>query len=267
MTEIQRLLFALQDDRYRLFQSKLMPDVPIENVIGVRMPALRQLAKRIAQTPAKITQTPDTIIQTPGKNAQPIDKEAFINAVPHTYYEEKTLCGLLICEETDLGKTIALLDRWLPEVDNWATCDVVKPRAFRKAMKSELQSDTRTANMQTSPISPCPQNLLSHCLRWTESAEPFTIRFGINMLMTYFLDDRFCPTLLERVAKIDCNHYYVRMGVAWYFATALAKQYEATVPYLEQHLLPDWTHRKTIQKAVESFRISDSRKAYLKTLC
>lgn len=248
MTEIQRLLFALQDNRYRLFQSKLMPDVPIENVIGVRMPALRQLAKRIAQTPDKITQTPDTIIQTPGKTAQPIDKEAFINAVPHTYYEEKTLCGLLICEETDLGKTIALLDRWLPEVDNWATCDVVKPRAFRKAMKSE------------------PQTLLSHCLRWTESAEPFTIRFGINMLMTYFLDDRFSPTLLERVAKIDCNHYYVRMGVAWYFATALAKQYEATVPYLEQHLLPDWTHRKTIQKAVESFRISDSRKAYLKTL-
>ena len=218
-----------------------MPDVPPENVIGVRMPALRQLAKRIAQTPDKIT-------QTPGKTAQPIDKEAFINAVPHTYYEEKTLCGLLICEETDLGKTIALLDRWLPEVDNWATCDVVKPRAFRKAMKSE------------------PQNLLSHCLRWTKSTEPFTIRFGINMLMTYFLDDRFCPTLLERVAKIANDHYYVRMGVAWYFATALAKQYEATVPYLKQHLLPDWTHRKTIQKAVESFRISDSRKAYLKTL-
>lgn len=255
MTEIQRLLFALQDDRYRQFQCKLMPDVPPENVIGVRMPALRQLAKRIAQTPDKITQTPDTIVQTPGKTApqidktaQPIDKEAFINAVPHTYYEEKTLCGLLICEETDFSKTIALLDRWLPEVDNWATCDVVKPRAFRKAMKAE------------------PQNLLSHCLRWTESTEPFTIRFGINMLMTYFLDDRFCPTLLERVAKIENDHYYVRMGVAWYFATALAKQYEATVPYLEQHLLPDWTHRKTIQKAVESFRISDSRKAYLKTL-
>lgn len=248
MTEIQRLLFALQDDRYRLFQSKLMPDVPPERVIGVRMPALRQLAKRIAQTPDKITQTPDTIVQTPGKNAQPIDKEAFINAVPHTYYEEKTLCGLLICEETDLDKTITLLDRWLPEVDNWATCDVVKPRAFRKAMKSE------------------PQSLLSYCLRWTESTEPFTIRFGINMLMTYFLDDRFSPTLLERVAKIDCNHYYVRMGIAWYFATALAKQYDAALPYLEQHLLPDWTHRKTIQKAIESYRISDTRKAYLKTL-
>lgn len=227
MTEIQRLLFALQDDRYRQFQSKLMPDVPIENVIGVRMPALRQLAKQLVKE----------------GNTEP-----FLQSVPHTYYEEKTLCGLLICEETDLGKTIALLDRWLPEVDNWATCDVVKPRAFRKAMKSE------------------PQNLLSHCLRWTKSTEPFTIRFGINMLMTYFLDDRFCPTLLERVAKIANDHYYVRMGVAWYFATALAKQYEATVPYLEQHLLPDWTHRKTIQKAVESFRISDSRKAYLKTL-
>ncbi len=248
MTEIQRLLFALQDNRYRLFQSKLMPDVPPERVIGVRMPALRQLAKRIAQTPDKTTQTSDKNAQTLDTIAQPIDKEAFINAVPHTYYEEKTLCGLLICEETDLGKTIALLDRWLPEVDNWATCDVVKPRAFRNAMKSE------------------PQSLLSHCLRWTESPEPFTIRFGINMLMTYFLDDRFSPTLLERVAKIDCNHYYVRMGIAWYFATALAKQYDATLPYLEQHRLPDWTHRKTIQKAVESFRISDTRKAYLKTL-
>lgn len=248
MTEIQRLLFALQDNRYRLFQSKLMPDVPPERVIGVRMPALRQLAKRIAQTPDKPTQTSDKNAQTLDTIAQPIDKEAFINAVPHTYYEEKTLCGLLICEETDFSKTVALLDRWLPEVDNWATCDVVKPRAFSKAMKSE------------------PQSLLSHCLRWTESPEPFTIRFGINMLMTYFLDDRFSPTLLKRVAKIDCNHYYVRMGIAWYFATALAKQYDATLPYLEQHRLPDWTHRKTIQKAVESFRISDTSKAYLKTL-
>lgn len=248
MTEIQHLLFALQDEGYRQFQCQLMPDVPPERVIGVRMPALRQLAKRIAQTPDKTAQTPDTITQTPGKTAQPIDKEAFINAIPHTYYEGKTLCGLLICEETDFGKTVALLDQWLPEVDNWATCDVVKPRAFRKAMKSE------------------PQSLLSHCLRWTESAEPFTIRFGINMLMTYFLDDLFSPTLLERVAKIDSGHYYVRMGIAWFFATALVKQYDATLPYLEQHLLPDWTHRKTIQKAIESFRISDTRKAYLKTL-
>lgn len=245
MTEIQRLLFALQDERYRQFQSKLMPDVPPERVIGVRMPALRQLAKQLVKE----------------GNAEP-----FLQSVPHTYYEEKTLCGLLIGEETDFGKTIALLDRWLPEVDNWATCDVVKPRAFSKAMKSRPQSDTRTAGMQTAPTSPCLQTLLSHCLRWTESTEPFTIRFGINMLMTYFLDDRFSPTLLERVAKIDNNHYYVRMGIAWYFATALAKQYEATLPYLEQHLLPDWTHRKTIQKAVESFRISDPRKAYLKTL-
>ena len=170
-----------------------------------------------------------------------------MNTLPHEYYDENTLHGLILCEEKDYDKTIALLDKWLPFVDNWATCDLVQPRAFRLAAKRQ------------------PERLLTDCLRWTGSTEPYTIRFGVNMLMTHFLDALFRPELLARVAAIESDHYYVRMGVAWYFATALAKQYEAALPYIEQHRLCDWTHRKTIQKAIESYRVSDDHKAYLKT--
>lgn len=226
MTEIQQQLFALQDKQFRQFHSSLIPTLPPEKVIGVRMPAMRKLAKQIARQP---------------------DVEAFMNTLPHKYYDENTLHGLILCEEKDYDKTIALLDKWLPFVDNWATCDLVQPRAFRFAAQRQ------------------PERLLTDCLRWARSTEPYTIRFGVNMLMTHFLDDLFRPELLARVAAIESDHYYVRMGVAWYFATALAKQYEAALPYIEQHRLADWTHRKTIQKAIESYRISDDHKAYLKT--
>ena len=226
MTEIQQQLFALQDKKYQQFHSSLIPTLPPEKVIGVRMPAMRRLAKQIARQP---------------------DVEAFMNTLPHEYYDENTLHGLILCEEKDYDKTIALLDKWLPFVDNWATCDLVQPRAFRLAAKRQ------------------PERLLTDCLRWTGSTEPYTIRFGVNMLMTHFLDALFRPELLARVAAIESDHYYVRMGVAWYFATALAKQYEAALPYIEQHRLCDWTHRKTIQKAIESYRVSDDHKAYLKT--
>ncbi len=226
MTEIQQQLFALQDKRYRQFHSSLIPTLPPEKVIGVRMPTMRRLAKQIAKQPYI---------------------EAFMNTLPHEYYDENTLHGLILCEEKDYDKTIALLNRWLPFVDNWATCDLVQPRAFRLAAKRQ------------------PDRLLTDCLRWAGSTEPYTIRFGVNMLMTHFLDTLFRPELLARVAAIESDHYYVRMGVAWYFATALAKQYEAALPYIEQHRLADWTHRKTIQKAIESYRISDDHKAYLKT--
>lgn len=191
------------------------------------MPAMRKLAKQIAK-------------QT--------DIEAFMNTLPHQYYDEDILHGLILCEEKDYGKTIEQLDRWLPFVDNWATCDLIKPCSFR-IMETQA-----------------PDRLLLDCLRWTDSPEPYICRFGIGMLMTHFLDKQFRPELLARVAAIESGHYYVRMEVAWYFATALAKQYEAALPYIEQHRLNDWTHRKTIQKAVESYRVSDEHKAYLKTL-
>lgn len=226
MTEIQQQLFALQDKQYRQFHSSLIPTLPPEKIIGVRMPAMRRLAKQLAKRSCI---------------------EAFMRTLPHEYYDENTLHGLILCEEKDYDKTIALLNRWLPFVDNWATCDLVQPRAFRLAAKQQ------------------PDRLLTDCLRWVGSTEPYTIRFGVNMLMTHFLDNLFRPELLARVAAIESDHYYVRMGVAWYFATALAKQYEAALPYIEQHRLADWTHRKTIQKAIESYRISDDHKAYLKT--
>lgn len=226
MTEIQRQLFALQDKKYQQFHSSLLPTLPPGKVIGVRMPAMRKLAKQIAGQPYI---------------------EVFMHTLPHQYYDEDTLHGLILCEEKDYGKTVARLDQWLPFVDNWATCDLIKPRSFRLMEKRE------------------PERLLADCLRWTDSPEPYICRFGIGMLMTHFLEEQFRPELLARVAAIESGHYYVRMEVAWYFATALAKQYEAALPYIEQHRLNDWTHRKTIQKAVESYRVSDGHKAYLKT--
>lgn len=226
MTEIQRQLFALQDKQYRQFHSSLIPTLPPEKVIGVRMPAMRKLAKQLSQQP-------DTI--------------EFLNSLPHEYYDENTLHGLILCEEKDYDKTIDMLDKWLPFVDNWATCDLIKPHSFRLMAKHN------------------PDRLLADCLRWTDSVEPYICRFGTGMLMTYFLDETFQPELLAHVAAIESEHYYVRMEVAWYFATALAKQYDATLPYIEQHRLCDWTHRKTIQKAIESYRISDEHKTYLKT--
>ena len=226
MTEIQEQLFALQDKDYQKFHSALIPTLPPEKVIGVRMPAMRKLAKQIADVPYT---------------------ETFMNTLPHEYYDENTLHGLLLCEEKDYDTTLRLLDKWLPFVDNWATCDLIKPRSFRTAEKHN------------------PERLLADCLRWTDSKEPYICRFGIGILMTHFLDDRFRPELLEHVAGIESGHYYVHMEIAWYFATALAKQYEAAIPYIEQHRLPERTHRKTIQKAVESYRITPEQKAYLKT--
>ena len=169
---------------------------------------------------------------------------AFLRDLPHTYYEENNLHAFLVEQIKDYDICIAAIDAFLPYVDNWSTCDGWSPKVLKKH----------------------PEALLSKIREWMASHAPYMVRFGIGMLQRHFLDERFQTTYLDWVAAIDREEYYVRMMVAWYFATALAKQYEAALPYIEQGRLPHWTHNKAIQKAVESYRVSDEHKTYLKTL-
>lgn len=223
-TEVQAVraqLFGLQDETYRDFQSALMPTVPKEKVIGVRTPALRKLAKQLTGTP---------------------QAEAFLQALPHDYYEENNLHAFLIEAIRDYGTALAETEKFLPYIDNWATCDFPEPKCFRKNKKAVLEE----------------------VRKWIASTETYTIRYGIGMLMRLFLDEDFSPEYLEMAAGVQSQEYYVNMMIAWYFATALAKQWDAAVPYIEQHRLSDWVHKKTIQKAVESYRITSEQKEYLK---
>ena len=219
--KIRESLFANQDLGYRDFHSKLMPTIEKERIIGVRTPQLRKLAKEYA------------------KDAEIDD---FLSSLPHQYYDENNLHGFVIAEMKDYDRSIAEIDRFLPYIDNWATCDLIRPKSFNKN-HSRLIKDIH---------------------RWMKSRNTYTIRFGIEMLMTHFLDDDFCHEYLEWVASITNDEYYVKMMVAWYFATALAKQYEVTLPIIEQKRLVSWTHNKTIQKAIESYRITNEQKEYLK---
>ena len=220
---IRDRLFAMQDLKYRDFHSGLMPTIEKELVIGVRTPELRKLAKELSKT----------------------DMAAdFINILPHRYYEENNLHAFLICGIKDYDVLITRLNKFLPFVDNWATCDMMRPAVFAKNK----------------------ERLLPEIRRWMQSEEPYTVRFGIEMLMLHFLEDDFDISYAQAVAAIRSDEYYVKMMVAWYFATALAFQYERILPFLENKALDPWTHNKAIQKAVESYRITDEKKIYLKTL-
>ncbi len=231
MTEIQNRLFALQDRKYRDFQSKLIPTVSPETVIGVRTPALRALAKELKR------EAPDLVTD-------------FLGDLPHAYFDENQLHAFLISLEKDAGRCIADVNAFLPYVDNWATCDQLSPKVFKKH-KAEL---------------------LEQIGVWMASDHAYTVRFGIGMLMQWFLDEDFAPDFPERVADVrfengdETDEYYVNMMRAWYFATALAKQYDAVLPMIEAHRLDPWTHNKAIQKARESYRVPEERKAYLNTL-
>lgn len=220
---VREELFALQDTAYRDFQKGLIPGYDTDRMIGVRTPALRALAK----TCIKWTDIGD-----------------FLNDVPHRYFDEDQLHAFLLCEIKDPDACLDAVDRFLPYVNNWATCDQLSPKAFRK------QKD----------------KLLARIRVWLASDEPFTVRFGIGMLMQHFLDVDFDPVYPEMVAQIRSNEYYVNMMIAWYFATALAKQYDAVLPYLEEGRLAPWTHNKAIQKAIESRRIAPAQKEYLRSL-
>ena len=222
MTSFQERLFELQDKEYADFQAKLTPTVPRENFIGVRVPLVRKLAKELIK---------DTYC------------EEFLSTLPHEYYDENMLHGLLISEMKDYDEVIKKLDLFLPYVDNWAVCDIMSPKVFKKH-KDELLVEIK---------------------RWAKSSDTYTCRFGIEMLQTHFLDDDFKAEYLEIPAVVRSEEYYVNMMIAWFFATSLTKQWDATVPYIEKQRLDKWTHNKTIQKARESYRITDEQKKYLNT--
>ncbi|MBE6871388.1 MAG: DNA alkylation repair protein [Ruminococcaceae bacterium] len=215
-------LFSLQDTSYRDFHSRLMPTVDKSRIIGVRTPALRNFAKSLTKEQAFL----------------------FMSALPHYYYEENNLHAFLIERITDFDECITELDRFLPYVDNWATCDMMRPKIFKKHT----------------------DGLLPHIKLWLESEHIYTVRFAIEMLMVFYSDEKFHPVFSDMVSSVRSDEYYVKMMVAWYFATLLSKHYIAVLPYIEQARLDKWTHNKAIQKAVESYRITSEQKAFLKTL-
>lgn len=228
--EIQERLLELQDKKYQAFHSKLIPNVNPESVIGVRTPALRALAREL--TPSRSGSS--------GKNPA----EEFLSRLPHKYYDENQLHGFIISREKDFDRCISEVEAFLPYVDNWATCDQLLPDVFKKNH----------------------DKLLPYVKKWLKSDLTYTVRFAIGILMHHFLDDDFSPEYPEIICKIRSEEYYVNMMIAWYFATALSKQYDSIIPYLTERRLEPWTHNKTIQKAVESFRITAEQKEFLRTL-
>ena len=223
MTNFQQRLFALQDLSYRDFQAKLIPTVDPETVIGIRTPALRKLARELAK----------------GEDVQ-----SFLDGLPHQYYDENNLHGFLLSLVKDCEETVAGLEAFLPYVDNWATCDLISPKAFRRH----------------------PNQLPEQARRWMASQHTYTVRFGIAVLMEFYLDGAFQTEYLDWAADLRSGEYYVNMMIAWYFATALAKQYDAALPYLLNRRLDSWTHNRAIQKALESRRVPEEQKAYLRGL-
>ena len=221
--EILQSLFDLQDIKYRDFQVKLIPGKDTDMMIGVRTPELRKLAKQMLKRE---------------------DIGEFLQDLPHRYFDEDQLHAFIVSGIKEYGKCMEELTRFLPYVDNWATCDQMSPGVFKKH-KPELLTQIR---------------------EWLGSDHTYTVRFGIGILMQYFLDEDFDPAYPELVAGVHSEEYYINMMIAWYFATALAKQYDAVLPFIEGRRLDPWTHNKTIQKAVESYRISDEQKEYLRSL-
>lgn len=221
--EIRAELFKMGEKEYADFSAKLNPTVDPEIIIGVRVPALRKFAASIAGTPAAA---------------------AFMAELPHKYHEENGVHAFLIEQMTDYKETVKALNEFLPYVDNWATCDMMSPKSFKKH-RAELAAEID---------------------RWLASGETYTVRFAVCMLMKHFLDGDFKPEYITAVANIDSDEYYINMARAWYFATALCKRYGAAVPLFEGKKLDKFTHNKSIQKAIESRRISDETKNYLRTL-
>ena len=215
---MEALLRENQDSEYRKMQIRLIPDVDPAQILGVRTPVLREMAKHL----------PD----------------GFLDALPHFYFEENQLHAFAIERIRDFGECLARVNAFLPFVDNWATCDQMTPKAFARE----------------------PERLLESIPVWLSSAHPYTARFAMRMLMNFFLKDRFEEKYLKWVAEANREHYYVKMMVAWYFATALAFQFESALPWIQEMRLEPWTRRKTIQKALESYRISDAQKSILRAL-
>lgn len=221
--EIVAELFRLQDKKYADFQSNLIPTVEADKIIGVRTPELRTFARRIAKDG---------------------DTESFLTSLPHQYFDENQLHAFVISLEKDFDKCIMDVEAFLPFINNWATCDQLSPKAFKKET----------------------EKLLPYIDKWIKSDKVYTVRFAIGMLMQHFLDERFDTKYADIVASVRSEEYYINMMVAWYFATALAKQYDSILPYIEGKKLDDWAHNKAIQKSIESYRITAEQKEYLRSL-
>ena len=221
MTVYERLA-ACGGEEYRDFQSKLVPNIPKETILGVKTPDMRKIAKEINNTK---------------------EAEEFLSHLPHEYYEENLVHFFLIAMIKDFDECVKAVERFLPYVDCWPVCDQSSPKVFAKNH----------------------EKLLPLIKKWLGSDHVYTVRFGLRMLMNEFLGDDFEPEYLGWAADVSGEDYYIKMMVAWYFATALAKKYDESVVYIEERRLDPWTHKKAIQKAVESFRVSDEHKEYLKT--
>ncbi len=221
--EIREKLLALQDKEYRDFQAKLIPTVDVKHIIGTRTPQLRDLAKELLRS---------------------YDCSLFLDDLPHKYFDEDQLHAFILSGMKDHEECMERLELFLPYVNNWATCDQMSPKVFKKHRKE----------------------LLERIKAWIASDDTYTVRFGIGMLMEHFLDEDFDKAYPKMVAGVKSEEYYINMMIAWYFATALAKQYDAVIPYIEKKKLPAWTHNKAIQKSVESNRVTPEHKEYLKSL-
>lgn len=221
--EIINNLNSLSDSKYRDFQIKLIPGKTSDQMIGVRTPDLRSYAKELSKRD---------------------DVSDFLNNLPHEFFDENQLHAFIISLLKDYDKCMDEVEHFLPYVDNWATCDQMSPKIFKKNR----------------------EKLLEKIRDWIASDKTYTIRFGIKMLMEHFLDDDFDLQYPDMVASVRSEEYYVNMMIAWYFATALAKQYDSILPYIEEKRLDTWTHNKAIQKSIESYRITDDQKSYLRSL-
>lgn len=231
-------LFALQDKNYREFHARLMPNIEKDRIIGIRVPVLRKYAKELASGSR-------LFLSVQNEKENDCDNvEKFLNSLPHYYYEENNLHMFLILQMKDYDAALAYLETFLPYIDNWATCDSGVPAVFKKHKK----------------------DLLLHVYEWLHSDKPYTVRYGIGTLMRLYLDEDFDIKYALDVAKIRSGEYYVNMMKAWYIATALAKQYDAVLPILQERLMDSWSHNKAIQKARESYRITPQQKEYLSTL-
>ncbi len=223
MNNIQSQLSAMADTDYTAFHQKLIPTVDPDRIIGVRTPALRTYAKAFAKTE---------------------EAKDFLRALPHYYYEENNLHAFVVETIKDFDTALSETEKFLPYIDNWATCDMFLPKVFKKR----------------------PMDLMPKIKQWIKSPETYTVRYAVGLLMSLFLDENFSPEYLAMTANIESDEYYVNMMQAWYFATALAKQYDSTIGYFTEKKLSTWVHNKGIQKAVESRRISDEKKAFLRSL-
>lgn len=221
--DIINRLMALKDEEYQRFQSKLVPNITPDIIIGIKTPDLRMIAKEIFNSE---------------------DCETFLNDLPHKYYEENLIHFFIISMIKDFDECLKRVEIFLPYVDCWPVSDQATPKLFKKNH----------------------DKLLPYIKKWMASSHVYTARFGIRMLMNEYLGGDFKEEYLNLVASVKGEDYYLKMMVAWYFATALAKRYDETIVYFEKHVLDDWVHNKAIQKALESFRVSDEHKEYLRTL-